>query len=89
MITEKGCAKKCEIAYLGAPTKRRSSSYLTALDVNDNVVYVDTPTEGVFVCTRLNYIELKLDDIKTMSRKAKPAKKIPLQGDSIINVITN
>ena len=89
VITEKGCAKKCEIAYLGAPTKRRSSSYLTALDVNDNVVYVDTPTAGVFVCTRLNYIELKLDDIKTMSRKAKPAKKIPLQGDSIINVITN
>lgn len=89
VVTEKGCMKKCEIEYLGQPTKRKSTSYLATLDNNDNIIYCDTPTDGIFVCTRLTYQEIKLDDIRTLSRKAKPVKKIPLHGDMIINVITN
>lgn len=89
MVTAKGCVKKCELPYIGEPNKRRHSSYLATLDVNDKLVYVDTPISKITVCTRLQIVEVSLDDIKTLSRKAKPVKKIGLaSGDNIIRVVT-
>ena len=90
MVTAKGCVKKVELPYIGEPNKRRHSSYLATLDVNDKLVYVDTPVESISVCTRMQIVELKLDDIRTLSRKAKPVKKIGIaSGDNIIRVVTN
>jgi len=90
VITEKGCAKKCEMEYLGDTKKRRQSSYITTLDHNDNVIYCDTITDEsrVIVSTRTNYHVFNADDIRTASRKSKCNKLIPLPvGDNIVKVI--
>jgi DNA gyrase/topoisomerase IV subunit A len=89
MITEKGCAKKCELEFLGKPSATKATSYLATLDVNDGVVYVDTPLKEIEVCTRLDMETLTLDDIKTLGRKAKPVRRVQLaSGDNIIRVVT-
>lgn len=90
IVTEKGYCKKCEIQYLAAPSSKKDTSYLATLDVNDGVIYADTPMKSIQVCTKLNMMDINLEDIKTLSRKAKPVKKVPIQnGDGIIRVITN
>lgn len=89
LVTEKGYAKKCELEYIGKPSASKETSYLATLDNNDGVVYVDTPIKRITVCTKLGKTEVDLEDIKTLGRKAKPVKKIPMQsGDNIIRVIT-
>ena len=41
VITEKGCMKRCELDYMNAPGKRKVSSYLTRLNAEDKVYFVD------------------------------------------------
>lgn len=89
VVTEKGYMKKCELEFIGLPSASKLTSYLATLDANDGVVYVDTPIKDIVVCTKLNKQEVSLDEIKTLGRKAKPVRKISLQGgDNIIRVIT-
>jgi DNA gyrase/topoisomerase IV subunit A len=90
MVTEKGCVKKSEIEFLGKPSATKATSYLATLDANDSLIYADTPLKSIDVCTRLGHIELTLDEIKTLSRKAKPVRKVQLaSGDNIIRVVTH
>lgn len=90
VVTSKGLAKKCEMAYLGDPSPAKHTSYLAAIDTNDEVVYVDTPEKSIDVCTRLGSQSIQLEEIKTLGRKAKPVKKIGLgSGDNIITVFTH
>jgi DNA gyrase/topoisomerase IV subunit A len=90
MVTEKGCVKKSEIEFLGKPSATKATSYLATLDANDSLIYADTPLKSVDVCTRLGHTELTLDEIKTLSRKAKPVRKVQLaSGDNIIRVVTH
>lgn len=89
IVTEKGCIKKCERQYLGEAGKRRLSSYLTSLDDNDKVIFVDSATENstLTVCTRTSYEEYKVEDIPVLTRKAKCKKMIAVPlGSNIIAV---
>lgn len=89
VVTEKGCIKKCEMEFIGRPSPSKATSYLATLDKNDGVVYADTPKKSIDVCTKLNHVVVDLEEIRTLSRKAKPVKKVPLQtGDNIIRVVT-
>lgn len=89
VVTDKGYAKKCEIAFLGIPSSSKSSTYLITVDPKDVVCYVDTPLKGIDVCTSQTHHEIDLEEIKTLGRKAKGIKKVPLQGgENIIRVIT-
>lgn len=93
VVTAKGYAKKCEIAYLGNASNGKSTSYLATVDENDGVIYVDSPLKGITVCTRLAQMYYPLEAIKTLGRKAKCAKMTPYQpiaaGDNIVRIITN
>jgi len=89
VITEKGYAKKCELEYIGKPSASKATSYLATLDTNDGVVYVDTPMKEIDVCTKLGMETIRLEEIKTLGRKAKPVRKVSLAaGDNIIRVVT-
>lgn len=90
VITEKGNMKKCELAFMGSAGKRKvSMSYISALDANDNVIYVNGIKEKseIFVCTRNEYFTFKPDDIPTLTRRAKCQKKVPIPvGSNIISI---
>lgn len=92
MVTARGLAKKCEIAYLGDPAADKSTSYLCTVDDRDELIYVDSPKESITICTKITQTEYPLDNIKTLGRKAKCAKIagwVNLQaGDNIIRIIT-
>jgi len=89
VVTEKGCMKRCEIDYLGKPGKRKVTSYLTTLDVNDKVIYVDGIKDDakITVCTRTDYQDFTVEEVPLRTRKAKCAKmvSVPL-GNNIISV---
>lgn len=89
VVTEKGCMKKCELDYLGGPGKRKATSYLATLDVNDKVIYVDGIQEDakVTICTRTDYQDFTVEDIPLKPRKSKCVKmaSVPL-GNNIISV---
>lgn len=91
VVTEKGCVKKCDLKFTETSSKRRQGeTYLTTLDGNDNVLFCDVASEDaeVVVCTRTGYKVLEIEDIPTLSRRAKPKKLIPLSGnDNIISVV--
>src|SRR5699024_390872 len=74
MVTARGLAKKCEIAYLGDPESKKSTSYLCTVDDRDELIYVDSPKQSITICTKLTQTEYPLDSIKTLGRKAKCAK---------------
>jgi DNA gyrase/topoisomerase IV subunit A len=91
IVTDKGIMKKCESEFLGSAGKRKSaSSYLTSLDNNDNVYMVETVTEDqetLTVVTRTDIIKFELDNIPTLTRRAKGQKLIPLPvGSNIITI---
>lgn len=90
IVTNKGLMKKCELAYIGVPSASKDTTYLATLDPNDSIFAVDTPKKGFEVCTKLTHYDVTLDMIKTLGRKAKPAKCISIQpGDNIIRIITH
>jgi topoisomerase-4 subunit A len=89
VVTEKGNMKLCELDYLGEPSKRKISSYLATLDVNDKIYYVDAVEDDVIVtvCTRTTYQEFESKDIPVRTRKAKCVKMVPIPvGNNIISV---
>ena len=89
VVTENGCMKRCEIDYLPEPGKRKMSSYLTKLDPEDKVKFVDAVEENiqVIVCTRSKFNSYNGEDIPIKGRKLKCSKMIPVQrGDNIIYV---
>ena len=89
IVTEKGYMKKCELQYMGNPSIGKDTSYLATLDANDGVVFVGTAKSKVTVCTKLGVTDVDLEEVKTMGRKAKPVRKVPMQsGDNIIRVVT-
>ena len=89
VVTEKGNMKRCELDYLGQPGKRKMSSYLSTLETNDKIRYVDGMEDDtiVTVCTRTTYEQFDCDDIPIKARKAKAVKlvAVPL-GNNIISV---
>lgn len=91
VVTEKGNLKRCELDYLGAPGKRKVSSYLATLDPGDAIRYVDGIEENVLVtvCTRTTYEQIEASSIPVKTRKAKCTKMIPVPlGNNIISVGT-
>ena len=89
VVTEKGCVKRCELTYLGQPGKRKASSYIATLDVNDKIRYVDSMRDGavVTICTRTTYDTFSSEDIPLKGRKAKCVKKVAVPlGNNIISV---
>lgn len=90
VVTEKGFMKKCELEFMGSAGKRKmSTSYITTVDPNDAVFYVNgvTPDSKIIVCTRTAYHTFYAREIPSFSRKAKGQKMIPLPvGNNIISV---
>lgn len=89
VVTDKGNMKKCELDYLGAPGKRKASSYLATLEPTDKIRFVDSITEKskITVCTRTSYQVFNSDEIPTKARKAKCVKMVPVPlGNNIISV---
>jgi DNA gyrase subunit A len=89
VVTDKGNMKKCELDYLGTPGKRKISSYVATLDVNDNVTYIDgiRDDDQVTVCTRTDYQDFMVENIPLKPRKSKCVKMISVPlGNNIINV---
>lgn len=90
LVTQKGKAKKIEVEYLGIPSPAKSTSYLMDIEQGDTLIYADTPERFIDVCTKFTHFEIPIDDIRTLSRKAKGVKKVPIQpGDNIIQIITH
>lgn len=92
VVTEKGCLKKCELEYLGAPGKRKVSSYLATLETNDKIRYVDgiRGDSKITVCTRTSYEVVNAEDVPVKSRKSKCVKLIAVPiGNNIISVGIN
>ena len=89
VVTEKGYAKKCELAYLGDPGSNKDTSYLATVDPADGVIYADSPMKSIVITTRLGQAEYPLEVIKTLGRKAKCAKLNPVSaGDNIVHIVT-
>lgn len=89
LVTQKGKAKKVEVQYLGEPSASKATSYIMDIDPGDNLIYADTPEVEIDVMTKLGHQVIPLEDIKTLSRKAKGVKKVSLQpSDAIIQVVT-
>lgn len=89
VATDKGNVKKCELSYLGGPGKRKLSSYLATLDVNDKVIYVNgvRNKDTLTVCTRTAYQDVRVIDIPIKARKSKGQKMIAVPlGNNIISI---
>jgi len=89
VVTEKGNVKKCELGYLGEPGKRKMSSYLATLDVNDKVNYVNSAHDKdvMTVCTRTAYQQVNIADIPVKARKSKCQKMVAVPlGNNIISI---
>jgi len=87
VVTEKGSVKKCDMKYFITDMKRRKSLFITSLEPNDNVVYVNGAKDknSLFICTRTVYSSIHVEELPELSKKAKCHKKIAVrQGDSII-----
>lgn len=91
VITEKGLVKRCETEYLGDAGKRKVASYLSSLEAKDSVIWVGSVRKEQKLCvfTRTEYVEIDIDSIPVVTRKAKGKKMInvPL-GSNIINIYT-
>jgi DNA gyrase subunit A len=91
ILTEHGNIKKTETKYLGEIPKRGSdgSSYLTALDKNDKVINVNgvrDDNESLVAITRTDYHVIPIDEIPTLTRKAKCRKFISQNEGGIVKV---
>lgn len=89
LVTQKGKAKKVEIQYLGEPSPTKGTSYIMDIEPGDALIYADTPEVSIDVMTKMGHQLINVEDIRTLSRKAKGMKKVSLQpGDAIIQVVT-
>lgn len=89
IVTAKGKVKKCEVEYLGKPSAAKGTSYLITLDEGDEVIFADTPEKHIDVCLKSGHQVIELNQIRTLSRKAKGVKMISLQnGESIVQVLS-
>ena len=91
VVTEKGIVKRCETSYMGDPGKRKMSSYLTTTDPNDKVIWVGSVNENVEkylnIYTRTEFIQIEIEKIPVLSRKAKGKKLIPIPlGSNVIDI---
>ena len=94
VITEKGCMKRCELDYMNAPGKRKVSSYLTRLNAEDKVYFVDSIEDDmdiiIYTSDRKNgYNRFNSGDIPIKTRMSMCVKMIPVPiGSKIISVTT-
>lgn len=94
VITEKGCMKRCELGYMSQPGKRKVSSYLTRLNADDKVCFVDSIEENmtitIYTSDRKNGYNLyNSEDIPIKTRMSLCSKMIPIPvGVKIISVTT-
>lgn len=89
VVTEKGLVKRCETSYMGDPGKRKMSSYLMTLDPNDKVIWVGSVEKEKNLCiyTRTEYIQIEIEKIPVLGRKAKGKKLIPIPlGSNVIDI---
>lgn len=94
VITERGCVKRCELDYMNGPGKRKVSSYLTRLNAEDRVCFVDSVEENmdvvIYTSDRRNgYNRYKCTDIPIKTRMSLCTKMVPVPvGSKIISVTT-
>ena len=92
-LTEKGMMKKVPISNLGSDDmRRRKSTYLTYLH-NDDLVdrcVCASDSDKIYVCNRMGYKIIDLEDIPELSRRAKGTKLVPIPvGDNIITMFAS
>lgn len=94
VVTEKGCMKRCELGYMAEPGKRKVSSYLTRLNAEDKVCFVDSIEEDmditIYTSDRKNgYNHYNSANIPVKTRMSLCTKLVPVPvGVSIISVTT-
>lgn len=94
VLTEKGCMKRCELGYMSQPGKRKISSYLTRLNPDDKVCFVESIEDDVnitiYTSDRKNgYNQYTSEDIPIKTRMSLCSKMIPVPvGVKIISVTT-
>jgi len=90
LLTDKGYMKRIELSSLGDLKRRRQSTYISSISDNDNLFRCDSIRENseITVCNRNAMMELKVEDIPLLSRRAMPQKVVPVSlGDNIIEMI--
>lgn len=88
MLTEKGFMKKIDLTNMNTK-KRKESSYLCKVADNDALLFCNSVRESseLFIFNKTAFVQLKIEDVPTLSRLSAPVKVIPVPvGDNIISM---